>query len=45
MLGQFEQEQECLEEAVPLLEEAYGIDHPRAGAARTRLTQLQAQKV
>ena len=45
MLGQFEQEQECLEEAVPLLEEAYGVDHPRAGASRTRLTQLQAQKV
>ena len=45
MLGQFDRERESLEEAVPLLEEAYGVDHPRAGASRTRLTQLQAQKV
>ena len=44
MLGQFDREQESLEEAVPLLEEAYGVDHPRPSASRTRLAQLRSQK-
>lgn len=44
MLGQFDQERESLQEAVPLLEAAYGSDHPRPTAARARLSQLQAQQ-
>lgn len=40
MLGEFEKEQECLSEAVPLLETAYGVQHPRAVAARKRLEEL-----
>lgn len=44
MLGQFDQERESLQEAVPLLEAAYGPDHPRPTASRKRLAQLQAQQ-
>lgn len=44
MLGQFDQERESLQEAVPLLEAAYGPDHPRPTAARWRLAQLQEQQ-
>lgn len=40
MLGEYKKEQECLIEAVPLLEAAYGLDHPRAAAARERLKEL-----
>lgn len=39
-MHEFAKELECLREAVPLLEAAYGPDHPRAQAARQRLTQL-----
>ena len=44
LLGNFEQEFECLEEALPLLEEAYGPEHPKSVAARERLTQLHGSK-
>ena len=43
MLGDCAQERECLEEALPLLEQAYGPEHPRPTAARERLTQLREQ--
>ena len=43
MLGDYTQERECLEEALPLLEQAYGPEHPRPTAARERLTQLREQ--
>ena len=36
-------ERECLTEAVPLLEEAYGAENPRAAAARQRLAELSAK--
>lgn len=39
-LGRTAKERECLTEAVPLLEEAYGADHPRASASRQRLEEL-----
>ena len=45
MLGNTAQERECLEEALPLLEQAYGPEHPRPTAARERLAQLQEQDV
>lgn len=40
LLEEYTKEQECLAEAVPLLEAAYGLQHPRAEAARTRLEEL-----
>ena len=43
MLGDCAQERECLEEALPLLEQAYGPAHDRPTAARERLAQLRAQ--
>ena len=44
LLGDYEQEHACLTEALPLLEEAYGPEHPKAAAARERLTQLHGSK-
>ena len=43
MLGDAAQERECLTEALPLLEQAYGPEHGRPTAARERLAQLQEQ--
>ena len=43
MLGDNAQERACLEEALPLLEQAYGPEHPRPTAARERLAQLREQ--
>lgn len=43
MLGEFSQERTCLEEACPLLLEAYGPNHPRPQAAQARLDQLKAE--
>ena len=43
MLGDDAQERECLEEALPLLEQAYGPEHARPTAARERLAQLRIQ--
>lgn len=40
-LGNTEQEYICLKEACPLLDAAYGPEHPRAAAARKRLTDLK----
>lgn len=40
LLEDYEQEYQCLQEAVPLLQEAYGPEHPRVVAARERLAQL-----
>ena len=40
MLGNEEQEYACLKEACPLLEAAYGPEHPRTAAARERLGEL-----
>lgn len=40
-LGDPGQEYACLKEAAPLLEEAYGADHPRSVAARQRLEELR----
>lgn len=39
-LGDTEQEYTCLKEASPLLEEAYGPDHPRSVDAQQRLKEL-----
>ena len=39
-LGDTKQEYACLKEASPLLDEAYGPDHPRSVAARQRLAEL-----
>lgn len=44
LLGDHGQEAQCLEEAVPLLTEAYGAEHPRVVAARERLAQLLEQQ-
>ena len=44
LLGEYEQEYACLTEALPLLEEAYGPEHPRAAAARERLSKLHGSK-
>ena len=44
MLGDNAQERECLTEALPLLEQAYGPEHPRPTAARERLAQLREQE-
>ena len=44
MLGDDAQERECLEEALPLLEQAYGPEHARPTAARERLAQLREQE-
>lgn len=44
-LGDEKQEYICLEEASPLLEEAYGVEHPRAEAARQRLAELEGKKI
>lgn len=43
-LGEDEEERLCLEEAVPLLEEAYGAENSLASTARHRLTELQEKK-
>lgn len=43
LLGEYAREYECLKEAAPLLEEAYGPDHPRSVAARERLEELAGQ--
>lgn len=40
LLEEYTKERECLTEAVPLLEAAYGLEHPRAVAARDRLEEL-----
>ena len=40
LLGEYTKERECLIEAVPLLEAAYGPQHPRAEVARERLEEL-----
>lgn len=40
--GEAEKELICLKEACPLLDAAYGSDHPRAKAARERLSELEA---
>lgn len=40
-LGDTGQEYACLKEASPLLDEAYGPDHPRSVAARERLAELE----
>jgi len=42
-LGDVEKEYQCLQEAVPLLEEAYGIEHPRAQVSRKRLEELRGE--
>lgn len=43
-LGDTEQEYHCLKEAVPLLEEAYGTEHPKVQAARERLETVKEDK-
>lgn len=40
LLGDPAKEYQCLREASPLLDEAYGLEHPRASAARKRLLEL-----
>ena len=40
-LGDMAQEYACLQEACPLLEAAYGPDHPRTAAAQERLGELK----
>lgn len=42
LLKDVSQERACLEEANPLLEAAYGAEHPRAQAARERLEELMS---
>lgn len=42
-LGDARQEYQGLLEAVPLLEEAYGAEHPRAQASRKRLEELEGE--
>ena len=42
-LGDRQQEYRCLLEASPLLDAAYGPDHPRAAAARQRLAELKEE--
>ena len=44
MLGDYAQERECLEEALPLLEQVYGPEFERTTAARDRLAQLREQE-
>lgn len=44
LLGEREEEYTCLKEAAPLLEEAYGTQHPRAQAARHRLDELEKER-
>ena len=39
-LKDYSKEKECLLEAVPLLNEAYGVEHPRAKASAERLAEL-----
>ena len=41
LLGDNKQEYQCLQEALPLLTEAYGPEHPRVAAAKERLAQLR----
>lgn len=45
LLGDNRKERECLTEAVPLLEAAYGPKHPRAAAARQRLEELKEGQI
>lgn len=40
LLEDYARERECLQEAVPVLEEAYGSEHPRVLAAAGRLAEL-----
>ena len=44
LMGDYGEEYQCLQEAVPLLAEAYGPEHPRVVAASDRLTQLRQQQ-
>ena len=41
LLDETEEERKCLKEACPLLDAAYGPEHPRAKAARERLEELE----
>lgn len=41
LMGDWAQELACLEEAAPLLEAAYGPDHPKSQATRQRLEELR----
>lgn len=41
-LNDLEREYACLKEASPLLDEAYGPQHPRSEAARQRLSELES---
>ena len=43
LLGDRQQEYRCLLEASPLLDAAYGPDHPRSSAARQRLAELKEE--
>lgn len=42
-LGDSEQEYHCLKEAIPLLETAYGTEHPKTLAANQRLNELEEE--
>lgn len=44
MLGDTAQELAALEEAAPILEEAYGPEHPRVKTTRQRLAELESNK-
>lgn len=44
-LGDSEQEYHCLKEAIPLLEAAYGKEHPKTQAANQRLIVLEKERV
>ena len=43
LLGDTGQEAQCLQQALPLLTEAYGPEHPRVAAAKERLAQLRLE--
>ena len=36
-LGNYEKEQECLQEALPIIEKMYGEEHPKVVDARKRI--------
>ena len=44
LLGEDGPEYECLKEALPLLEQAYGPEHPKVLAAKQRFAELSGQK-
>lgn len=44
-LGDSEQEYHCLKEAIPLLEAAYGKEHPKTQAANQRLIELEKERL